>query len=148
MIRPRAFRFAWRGVLRTFREEANFRVHLVVAEVILYIAFVERVDATSLAILFLAVGLVLSLECLNTAVERAVDLAAQREQQPLAAAAKDAAAGAVLAGSIAAAAVGVAVLWGRLFLLERIFRGPLDYVGLALLAVLVVLTVRPPLQKE
>ncbi|MDA8347023.1 MAG: diacylglycerol kinase family protein [Thermaerobacter sp.] len=147
-MRPRAFRFAWRGVLRTFREEANFRVHLIVAEAILYLAFVERASATSWAILSLAVGLVVALELLNTAVERAVDLGTQGKHLPLAAAAKDASAGAVLAGSLSAAAVGFALLWAHLGMLAQIFRVPVDYVGLAALAVLVVLTLRPPLKKE
>ncbi len=143
MIRARAFRYAWRGLRMTFREEANFRVHLVVAEAILYIAFVERVQAVTWAILFLSVGLVLALECLNTAVERAVDIAAAGQRKPLAAAAKDAAAGAVLAGSLAAAGVGFALLWGRLGMLSHVLRNPHDYVGLGVLAVLVVLTLRP-----
>lgn len=61
---------------------------------------------------------VLSSELMNTAVERAVDLASP-EEHALAKAAKDAAAGAVLVTAVFAAAVGLAVLgpplWRTIF---------------------------------
>jgi diacylglycerol kinase len=144
MIRPQAFRFAWLGVLRTFREEPNFRIHLIVGEAVLYVALAERQGPAVWAMLILTIGLVLALELVNTAVERALDLAADGRELPLAAAAKDAAAGAVLAGSVAAAAVGAVLLWDRLFMLLAVLSHPLDYVGLAALAVLALLTYRAP----
>jgi diacylglycerol kinase (ATP) len=66
------------------------------------------------AVLLLVIGLVISLEILNTAVEAVVDLCSP-EQSELARIAKDAAAGAVLVAAITAVAVGafifVPALW-------------------------------------
>jgi diacylglycerol kinase (ATP) len=64
----------------------------------------------------LASALVLAAELVNTAVEAVVDLLAP-ERRPMAAAAKDAAAGAVLVSAAVAVAVGVAAIgpaaWNR-----------------------------------
>ncbi|MDR3344783.1 MAG: diacylglycerol kinase family protein [Oscillospiraceae bacterium] len=108
-----SFRYAFRGVLRTIRSERNFRIHLV-CMVYMY-AFLELSDwftitRTDWALLFFANALVLAAELFNTAVEALVDLATRR-QHPLAATAKDCAAGGVLVCALCAAAVGVAVLF-------------------------------------
>ena len=55
--------------------------------------------------LFAVVGLILSLELVNTALEAVVDLVT-KEKKPLAKIAKDTAAGAVLVSAIAAAIIG------------------------------------------
>ena len=53
-------------------------------------------------------GMVMGLECVNTAVEAVVDLVT-RERRPLAKKAKDAAAGAVLIAAIMAAIAGIII---------------------------------------
>jgi len=72
---------------------------------------------TGLVAVLLASTLVLVAELLNTAIEALVDLVTP-EHRPLAAAAKDAAAGAVLVAAAFAVAVGLAALgpalWSRL----------------------------------
>ncbi len=72
---------------------------------------------TGLVAVLLASAIVLVAEMVNTAVEVTVDLASP-ERRPLAAAAKDAAAGAVLVAAAFAVVVGVAALgpalWDRL----------------------------------
>lgn len=60
-----------------------------------------------------AVGLILSLELVNTAVEAVVDLVTE-EKKPLAKIAKDTAAGAVLVAAIMAAAVGLVIFVPKL----------------------------------
>ena len=69
------------------------------------------VSRTGFAVLFTLCALVMSLEAVNTAVERAVDLAAKGEISPLAKVATDSCAGAVLISAIAAVAAGIAILW-------------------------------------
>ena len=65
---------------------------------------------TDWALLVIAIVLVLSSELINTAIEKAVDLATQ-ERHPLAKIAKDAAAGAVLVFAIGAVIVGVLIMY-------------------------------------
>ena len=86
------------------------RFHLFAAFAVVVCASWLRVSRTDWLWLLLAIALVLAAELLNTAVERMVDLTAGEMQHPLAKAAKDTAAGAVLVMAVFAAAVGGAVL--------------------------------------
>ena len=74
---------------------------------------VLRVGAVQWACLALAIGLVLVAEMFNTVVEALIDLHTS-QLHPLAKAAKDVAAGAVLIASIAALGVAIAVFVPRL----------------------------------
>lgn len=103
---PRAFANAARGVWLAVRCEANLRTELALGVVALALAWWL---GAPLVPVVLAAGLVLSAELLNTAVERAVDLASP-ERHELAQAAKDMAAGGVLVASVCALLVGLAIL--------------------------------------
>lgn len=72
-----------------------------------------RLSPLAWAVLALAIGLVLTAELLNTALEGLVDLVSPQDH-PLAKEAKDVAAAAVLVASLAALAVAVCVLAGAL----------------------------------
>lgn len=146
-MRPDAFRYAVRGIALTFAAEANLRVHLAVAEAVLYVAAVEGLPRIEWAALILAIALVLAIELVNTAIERAVDLTVGQRMHPLAAAAKDAAAGAVLLAAAGAAAVGFVILWPRLGRLQHIFASAPLALGLVVLALAVFLTFRPPVRR-
>lgn len=110
-----SFGYAFRGVFRTLAEERNMRIHLVcMVYMYTYLAVYDffAVTRTQLALLFLANALVVAAELVNTALEHAVDLAAQGICAH-AKRAKDAAAGAVLVCAMFAVAVGIAVLGQR-----------------------------------
>lgn len=129
------------GVLEAVRTQRHMRWHTVAALVLLVLAPRFGVTPGEFALLCLAAGLVIVAELVNTAVEAAVDLASP-EYDPLARAAKDVAAGAVLVAAFAAAAVGWVVLVPRLGPMEPWLgpagsRGPM-VVASVLLAVLVV----------
>ncbi len=72
-------------------------------------ALILRISLQGWIAIIIASGVVLAAECLNSAIELLCD-AVSPEEHPLIGRAKDAAAGAVLIASVAAAAVGVAVL--------------------------------------
>ncbi len=95
----RSFGYAFQGIISTVRKERNFRIHLVAVVLVTWVAFLYEVTAGQALVLVILFGLVLSLELINTAVEKTVDLIT-RERHPLAKKAKDAAAGAVLIGAI------------------------------------------------
>ncbi|KAA9007758.1 diacylglycerol kinase family protein [Paenibacillus spiritus] len=105
-----SFRYAAQGIVQAYRSEQNMRVHSVVAVVVLAAAAFFRVPGRDVMLLLLAVTLVLSAELLNTAIEAAVDLASP-EIHPLAKAAKDTAAGAVLLTALFAVAAGIYVFY-------------------------------------
>ena len=104
------FRYAASGLCRCIRWERNFRFHLVAAGLALFLGWAYGLGRGQTAVLWLAIGLVLALEALNTAVEAAVDLCCPG-RNPLAKAAKDAAAAAVLLAALASVGVGVCLFW-------------------------------------
>ncbi|OWR29486.1 diacylglycerol kinase [Saccharibacillus sp. O23] len=103
------FRNAWDGVRATASTERNFKVHLALSAAVLLLGGLLRVPRLEWGLLCLAIGLVLSAELMNTAVEAAVNLTVGERIHPLAKKAKDAAAGAVLASAFFAAVIGAIV---------------------------------------
>jgi len=112
----RSFRHACLGIVYTVRKERNMRFHLWAAAAVMLIAALLRLQPLEWAMLIGACALVLTAELINTAIEKAVDLA-MPQFHPLARIAKDAAAGAVLAAAICAALIGLLVLGPRLLAL-------------------------------
>jgi len=90
------FRDAGRGLVRAYREEPNLRFHVFAGTCAAVAAHAVGVSGWEAAYLGGTIALVLFAELVNTAVERAADLAAGGRRHPLAGAAKEVAAGAVL----------------------------------------------------
>jgi undecaprenol kinase len=109
----RSFSFAGQGVWHVIRTQRNMRVHLLAALAAIAAGLALRIDAADWACILTVIGLVLTAETLNTVVEAVVDLCTD-EFHPLAKAAKDMAAGAVLISSAAAVGVAIAVFLPRL----------------------------------
>ena len=109
----KGFVYAGRGVLYCLLRERNMRIHLTFTVYMfgfLTVFDFFKVSRTEFAVLIALCALVLSLETVNTAIERAVDLSS-KEINPLAGAAKDAAAGAVLISAAASVICGILILW-------------------------------------
>lgn len=109
----RSARFAWQGILETWRRQRNFRIECALGAVAVLVAVWLRAP---LAPVLLACALVLSLELMNSALEAVVDLVSPGSHE-LARVAKDAAAGAVLIASILAVGVAVVLFVPRLLAL-------------------------------
>jgi len=138
-----SFGYAFSGILRCIREERNFRIHIVAIFCVVWMSrfyFFSTVEKVLLAVIC---GIVLTSEMVNSAVERAVDLSTG-QIHPLAKAAKDIAAGAVLISAMAAAAAGI-LLFGHVENLLNCVRyfleQPLRLLGLAIAAVLAIVFV-------
>lgn len=86
------------------------RAHVVIGALAIAAALLLRVPRVAQIAVVGAVTLVLAMELGNTAIEALVDLL-QPELHPLARAAKDAAAGAVLVAAAGAVVVGTLVFW-------------------------------------
>jgi diacylglycerol kinase (ATP) len=106
--RLRSFVYAGRGIVQVFRNEPNAKIHLLAACVVITLGLVLNVSKSDFALLAFAITMVFVTETINTAIERLTDLASP-EHHPLAAQAKDIAAGAVLLASIGAVFIGVIV---------------------------------------
>ncbi|MER3481691.1 MAG: diacylglycerol kinase [Meiothermus sp.] len=101
-----SFGYAFRGLRYAWRSQRNFRVESYIAGLALGLSLWLGVGL--LEVLFLIL-IVLSLELLNTALEAVVDLASPT-YHPLAKAAKDTAAAAVLVSSLLSALIGLVLL--------------------------------------
>jgi len=112
----RSFACAFAGLFYFLRTQRHARVHVAAGIVVFAAAAWVHASRPDWAILILTVGMVLSAEAVNTAIEAVVDLASP-ETHPIARIAKDVAAAAVLIAAIAATAVGGLILgpllWAR-----------------------------------
>lgn len=106
----KGFGWAARGIWRCAREEWHFRFHLVIAFYVLLFTPHFSLSRAEGAVLALTIADVLVAEMFNSAVERTIDRFSA-ERHPLAGAAKDMAAGAVLLAAIAAVVVAVMLFW-------------------------------------
>ena len=113
-----SLRYAIDGIWDALRSERHMRVHLVAAVVVIVLAWWLQMGRMDWLWLLSAITSVWVAELFNTAVERAVDLA-NTERHPLAKAAKDTAAGAVLMAALYSVAVGLIIfgppLWEIMF---------------------------------
>lgn len=109
----KSFGYAFSGIGYCICNERNMRIHLCFAAYMIGFLTVYdffEVSKAEFAVLVGLCALVMALEAVNTAVEKAVDLAT-KERNELARISKDAAAGAVLIAAIASVVAGIAVLY-------------------------------------
>lgn len=113
---PRRLQDAGNGIVSLLRTCPNARIHLVATLIAVALGLWLRIGLSDWLWIVLAIGLVWSAECFNTALEQLADRV-NGERDPLIGRAKDLAAGAVLIAAIVAAAIGALVFIPRLLAL-------------------------------
>lgn len=103
--RIQSFSHAIRGIKASAISEIHMKVHIAISVAVLIAGFALDISILEWFVCLLCIGLVLSLEVVNTAIEDIVDLVSP-DHHPLAGKAKDAAAGAVLIAAIVSAIAG------------------------------------------
>lgn len=106
----RSFRFAYEGLIYALSTQRNMKFHFTAALIVLLLALFFDLSRLDILFIILAITLILVAELINTAIEKAVDLA-MPELHPIAKIAKDVAAGAVLVTAIFAVVVGLIVFF-------------------------------------
>lgn len=109
----KSFVYAFKGIFYCICSERNMRIHLCFTVYMFGFLTIHdffEVSREQYAILITLCALVLSLEAVNTAVEKAVDTATS-EKNELARISKDSAAAAVLISAIASVVAGIVILW-------------------------------------
>lgn len=104
------FGHALHGIAAAFKEEPHMRFHCFAAAITISAGFYFGISVSEWLLIILCIGLVMTAEMFNAALENMVDLA-QPAQHPLAGKIKDIAAGAVLVVSIMASVVGILIFW-------------------------------------
>ena len=101
--------YAWTGIITSWHRENSFRVHVTASIFVLVVLCLVRPEPVWWAMLLLTCGLVLTLELVNTAIERLADHL-HPEIHPALKTTKDALAGAVLVASLVAILIFIAFL--------------------------------------
>ncbi|MFD2672374.1 diacylglycerol kinase family protein [Marinicrinis sediminis] len=100
-----SFRYACEGVGFALRTQRNMRIHFLSGFSLIVLMLILPFTFVQLAMLFACMALVICMELMNTAVEQMIDLV-QPSPHPLAKAAKDTAAAAVLVAAVFAVCTG------------------------------------------
>ncbi len=107
--RLHSFRYAFRGILLMIKKtQPNFRIHLASTALVIIAGFFFHISPTEWMLVIFAIGMVLSAETFNSAIEQLTDFVSPDFHQK-AGLVKDIAAGAVLFSSIAAALIGLII---------------------------------------
>lgn len=96
------------GISYTISHERNFRIEITAACLVTIASYLLKVSIIEWGLLLLTISLVLTLEMINTAIERTVDLVT-KDYHELAKNAKDVAAGAVLIASMFSIILGLLI---------------------------------------
>ena len=103
-----SFVYAFSGIISAFKTEQNLVLDLIFGVLTIIIGIFLKLSIIEFAIVILAIGLVISMELINTSIENVVDMA-MPEIHPLAKVSKDIASGAVLISCIMAFTVGIII---------------------------------------
>lgn len=74
----KSFKNAFNGIKLVIKAEKNFRIHLIIAFLVIFFAVYRELDKVMWIALLLIIALVLALEIFNTAIERLVDMLAPK----------------------------------------------------------------------
>ena len=94
-----SFTYAVKGLKYAYRNEQNLAFDVGVSLLVIIAGFLFKVSISEWALLALTIGIVLSLELINSSIEAVVDLVTE-EYHPLAKVAKDTSAAAVFVSAL------------------------------------------------
>jgi undecaprenol kinase len=109
----KSFSYAINGIRTAIWTERNMRIHLFISVFVIGCSIFFSINKAEWIVVILAIGGMLSLELVNTAIERVVDLITE-EYHPLAKQAKDLAAGAVFLYALMAVVIGMIIFLPRI----------------------------------
>lgn len=104
--RLEGFSYAWNGILLLIKEEHNARIHLFAAFLAISLGFYFSLSSIEWICLLITIGLVISLEAVNSAIENIADFISPERHKQIKKI-KDLSAGAVLIVAIVAFVVGL-----------------------------------------
>ncbi|WP_343558773.1 diacylglycerol kinase family protein [Sphingobacterium sp.] len=118
--RIRSFSYAFNGLKIIWREEHNFRVHLLAAVLAIALSWGLRISPYEWLAIVFSIGFVLVCELLNTALENLADFVCP-EKNPNIKRIKDIAAAAVMLSSLTALLIGLLIFVPKLLSLAHMF---------------------------
>jgi diacylglycerol kinase len=110
----KSFLYAFKGLIKTFKEEQNFKIHIFATIVVILFAWYLKVSKSEWMALTIVIGLVVLMEIINSAIERITDVLKPRIDSYVKEI-KDITAAGVLIAAIVAIAVGLIIFLPYLF---------------------------------
>ena len=109
------FKNARKGFRLVLKSEMNLRIHVVIAFLVLFFAYLLDFSALEFCMAIFAIALVIVTEMVNTAIEFTLDSIYHNRYSKMVGMAKDISAGAVMFASISSLIIGI-ILFGKLLL--------------------------------
>ena len=109
----KSFTYAIHGIITAFKTEQNLLFDAIFAFIVIILGFVLKLSTMEFIVVILAIGLVISMELINTAIEYVVDMS-MPEIHPLAKISKDIASGAVLISAVSALVIGIIIYFPKI----------------------------------
>ncbi|WJJ95687.1 diacylglycerol kinase [Algibacter luteus] len=106
--------YAFKGALLLVKTEASIKIQLIIAIIVTIAGFYFEISSYEWIIQILAIGLVMSIEGVNTAIEEIANFV-HPERHPKIGLIKDIAAGAVFIASVFASIVGLIIYLPKIF---------------------------------
>lgn len=111
----KSFAFALAGIRLCFRSEANFSIHVLLTIVVLLFSIALNISANEWIAVSFCIAFVISMEMLNTAIEKLCDIV-HKEIHPAIKNVKDIAAGAVLVSAAFSLITGCIIFLPKIFM--------------------------------
>lgn len=108
--RVNAFKYAFEGIISAFKTEVHLKVHLLATLVVVNTGFYFHITKIEWCCILLCCTLVISLELINSAIEKLTD-GLFKDVHPNAKYIKDVAAGSVLVAAIVSIVIAVIIFY-------------------------------------
>ncbi len=112
--RLKGVNYAFRGALLLLKTEASIKIQVGIAIIMTIAGFFFNISSTEWIVQTLAIGLIMSIEGLNTAIEKISDFVHPEHHSKIGFI-KDIAAGAVFIGSVSALIIGFIIYIPKIF---------------------------------
>lgn len=116
----KSFAAAFNGIRCCFISETNFKIHVIFAVVTIALGFLLAISATEWLALIFCIAFVITMEMLNTALEKLCDII-HAAIHPVIKKVKDIAAGAVLLSAIASFIIGGIIFLPKIIVFIKTF---------------------------
>jgi len=103
-----SFKYAIRGLKKVFKEEQNFRIHVLFTLAVVLLSYYFQIPLWQFIIIIMLIALVLILEVINSIIERLIDMLKPRIHQYVMDI-KDMAAALVFLGALTAVIIGLII---------------------------------------
>lgn len=111
-----SFKYAIEGIITAIKMERNMKIHVCFTIAVIIAGFVFKIDLQQWMICLLCIGIVISLEMVNTAIEQIANTIDKKYDDKIKII-KDVAAGAVLVSAIISAIIGLMIFLPKLLAL-------------------------------